>query len=208
MTTKTVEWKPYPPELLAKLDLFMKDFWLHTTQPLVSNRGRIFNDNVFIECRPFNGGIRINDIMTLYPRTGAGTAGLQFLIGLAEKHGVKLEGTAKAYHNSLEVIRDSQRLVEWYRKHGFVRLRGNKKDGYEIRYEPRNATEAERALVAWYRAELARRTQAVEAGTAPIDWVEPEHRITRSELVAKADALGIHLNPVAFTYRWEQLTKG
>lgn len=123
------------PALEAKLDRFMTDFEDRTEQTFMT-RGRSFDMRVLIECRPFNGAIRINDIMTFDPKTGAGTEALKFLIGLADKHGVRLEGTAKAYHNSQKVITDTGRLKQWYQKHGFVVIAGTKRDGYEIRYTP------------------------------------------------------------------------
>lgn len=45
----------------------------------------------------------------------------------------------------------------------------------------------------WMRAEYARRTAAVEAGTAPIDWADPGTRVAFSECVAKAQELGIFM---------------
>jgi hypothetical protein len=49
-------------------------------------------------------------------------------------------------------------------------------------------------LLAWFRAEYARRTAAVEAGTASIDWIVPDYRVSWSEVLAKAEALGLPTN--------------
>jgi len=54
-----------------------------------------------------------------------------------------------------------------------------------------------RVLAMWYRSEYRRRTDAVEADQAPIDWVTAEYRVTWSEVVHKAREMGILLNPVS-----------
>lgn len=46
------------------------------------------------------------------------------------------------------------------------------------------------ALAQWYRAEYARRTEAVERGEVCIDWALPQFRVSWSEVVAKAEQMG------------------
>lgn len=52
------------------------------------------------------------------------------------------------------------------------------------------------ALQAWINAEFARRTAAVEAGTADLDWVVPEYRVSWSEVWSKAEELGLSMSLV------------
>ena len=67
--------------------------------------------------------------------TGEGTAALQMLTGLADLHHVTIEGTAKAYSNRDGHIQETNRLVQWYKKHGFEVIGGNPEDGYDIIYK-------------------------------------------------------------------------
>lgn len=53
------------------------------------------------------------------------------------------------------------------------------------------------ALLIWYRAEYARRTAAIKAGTADIDWMVPGYRVRWSEVVAKAEELGLDTSDAA-----------
>jgi hypothetical protein len=46
-------------------------------------------------------------------------------------------------------------------------------------------------LIAWFKAEYARRTAAIKTGKGRIDWLDPGTRISWSEVLAKADELGI-----------------
>ena len=58
-------------------------------------------------------------------------------------------------------------------------------------------------LHAWYKAEYQRRTLAVEAGTSDIDWIVPEYRVTWTEVLAKAEALGLSLSIVELRTAFE-----
>jgi hypothetical protein len=49
-------------------------------------------------------------------------------------------------------------------------------------------------IAAWYRSEFKRRTEAIEAGGAKIDWLVPEYRVSRSEVVAYAESIGITMD--------------
>jgi hypothetical protein len=117
-----------------KLDDFMKDYWEHTTQHPWTEQVRIFQNKVALEVRKFGSKIHIGDISTLAPKSGAGTEALKFLTALADKHGVTLEGIAKAYHTDKSKITSTPRLVQWYQKHGFIIGDGDKYDGYDIHY--------------------------------------------------------------------------
>jgi hypothetical protein len=48
------------------------------------------------------------------------------------------------------------------------------------------------SLIKWHKDEWDRRTKAVEEGTkASLEWVLPESRITMTEVLTKAEQLGI-----------------
>lgn len=49
-------------------------------------------------------------------------------------------------------------------------------------------------LAAWYRGEYDRRTEALEAGGGKLDWVAPEYRVSRTEVVAHAESIGIMMS--------------
>lgn len=53
-------------------------------------------------------------------------------------------------------------------------------------------TEAEMdQLGAWYKAEYRRRTEALKQGAGDYEWIAPEYRVTRTEVAAYADTIGI-----------------
>ena len=49
------------------------------------------------------------------------------------------------------------------------------------------------ALTIWYRQEFQRRTRALKNGNANIDWLVPEYRVSRIEVAAYAEKIGIHV---------------
>lgn len=108
---------------------FMADF-IEATKPTPVGHGRLFGD-VLIDLSEFGGEIHISDIMAAgKTQTGSGTKALKFLTGLADEHGVRLSGIAKAYSRSDDHIQSSDRLMQWYEKHGFV------SNGDKITYTP------------------------------------------------------------------------
>lgn len=118
-------------------EAFMDDlFQMGQAHPF--ERGMVLiNGVVGVRARPFQGEIHLSDIVTyLDTGQGKGTEALQALKGLADKHGVAIEGIAKAYSQNPEHIQDSQRLAQWYKKHGFEIGDGDPEEGFEIRYEP------------------------------------------------------------------------
>lgn len=49
-------------------------------------------------------------------------------------------------------------------------------------------------LSAWYRKEFRKRSKAVKDGTAQIEWLVPEYRVSRTEVAAYAESIGITMN--------------
>ena len=102
-----------------KLDNFIEDYMMISSEHPWNPRVRII-DNTVIELSPFGGSVHISDIVATQPRSGFATSSVKKLQELANKHNVKLELTAKAYANDAERISDTEQLVRWYLKMGFV----------------------------------------------------------------------------------------
>lgn len=68
-------------------------------------------------------------------KKGQGTAALRHIQNLANKHGVEIRGHAKAYSRESKHVRDTEKLVGWYKKHGFEIGQGDPDDGYPISYK-------------------------------------------------------------------------
>lgn len=49
-------------------------------------------------------------------------------------------------------------------------------------------------LSKWYRDEFKRRTEAIKDDSAKIDWLVPEYRVSRTEVVAYAESIGIQMS--------------
>ena len=97
---------------------FINDFETQTQENPLNPRQRIY-DNAKIELYVSGRNVRISDIQTMKPRSGAATKAIKFLQQLANTHGVKLELTAKAYVSDRKYVTDTTDLVRWYYKLGF-----------------------------------------------------------------------------------------
>jgi hypothetical protein len=118
-------------------DKIMSDIDSQTNPHPFSDRERVFNNRSTFEIRPFENSLHLGDIRALQPNQGAGTELLDFLKGIADKHGVPITGTAKAYHSGPGYIADTDKLADWYRRRGFEIGDGYPEDGYDIIYNPR-----------------------------------------------------------------------
>ena len=109
---------------------FMDDFNKATKRSPIG-KGRLYRD-VLIDASPFSGEIHVSDIRVAGDKQkGSGTKALNFMKDLADKHNVVLSGTAKAYSDDKAHIQDSDRLIDWYKKHGFTA------NGDKIKYIPK-----------------------------------------------------------------------
>lgn len=99
-------------------EAFLQDYYDNTSEHPFDNRTRVY-DNSVLKIYPMGNQIHISDVLTLNPRTGAGTKAIQFLKTLSDKHRVKLDLTAKAYSSDNKFITDTEQLVRWYSKLGF-----------------------------------------------------------------------------------------
>lgn len=123
----------------TNLKPFMDDFFAATTESPIG-KGRLYGD-VLIDVSPFDGEIHLGDIVTVGEKSkGSGTQALKFLTNLADRHNVKISGTAKAYSKDPEHIRTSDRLLQWYKKHGFHEPSdsfGDEDEGFDIKRNPK-----------------------------------------------------------------------
>ena len=103
------------------------------------SRDRVYG-NVSMDVSPFGGEIHLGDITTFGDKNqGSGTEALKFLTDLAKKHNVKISGIAKSYSTNDEHIQSSERLLQWYQKHGFEEPSdsfGDEHQGFDIHYDP------------------------------------------------------------------------
>lgn len=111
-----------------------------TTQPHPFDDRQRLHGMVGIHASPFEGGVHLHDIVNYgEAKRGHGTRTLEYLKSLADKHGVEISGTAKAYSNRPNHITKTKKLTDWYGKHGFQIGKGNKDDGYPISYKGKKA---------------------------------------------------------------------
>jgi hypothetical protein len=107
-----------------------------SAHPFARNE-RVFDNRATFDVSPFGDNMHLGDIRSLQPNTGAGTAALEYLKGIADKYAVPITGIAKTYDKSDKYITDTDQLADWYRKRGFEIGDGYPEDGYEIIYNPR-----------------------------------------------------------------------
>jgi hypothetical protein len=83
-----------------------------------------------------NDTVYISDIMTLEAKNGHANILLKALCGLADKLGVTLTLSAKAYGTDKNFMKMKD-LVAWYQRNGFVLDgRGSKENGYPMKRLP------------------------------------------------------------------------
>jgi SPP1 gp7 family putative phage head morphogenesis protein len=105
-----------------RLGAYMQEYKSKTQQHPFDPRQRLLG-NVGMEVSIFDRKIHLSSIISYGNKgSGEGTKGLNFLKGLADKHGVQIEGTAKAIplagaRNKASLT--TPQLKKWYKKHGF-----------------------------------------------------------------------------------------
>lgn len=82
--------------------------------------------------------VHMEDIRSPIPQKGLGSRALKWLCDLADKHGVTLEGTAKAYRDGDGGTLKNKDLVAWYKRNGFTIGRGDAYEGWSIVRKPRS----------------------------------------------------------------------
>jgi len=122
-------------ETSKKLDRFMDDYYDSTSDHPFDDRSRIHGNSATSELSSAFGKIHMHDIRALTP--GGGHEALEHIKRLADKHGVEITGTAKAYNRSAKYPMNSNQLAGYYKKRGFEVGSGDS-DGYPIRYKPKS----------------------------------------------------------------------
>jgi hypothetical protein len=123
-----------------KSDDFLDEYHASTSEHPFDSRSRVHDEGATTELsRDGGSGIHMHDIRSLTP--GGGSKTLETLKALADKHGVTISGTAKAYSQSSKYPMDTKKLAGWYKKRGFSVGDGDKHDGYEVSYSPKSIKE-------------------------------------------------------------------
>jgi len=79
-----------------------------------------------------NGKLRLRAIQSVHPNSGVGTIVMQRLTRIADKYDIEMELTASPFGDDDRIGKD--KLVEWYRTHGFEDEQGHDPAlGYMIR---------------------------------------------------------------------------
>jgi hypothetical protein len=117
---------------------FMKAFMEASDPHPFDHNSRVFGGTT-IHLSPDNYEVHIHDVQSLNPKSGAGTKAMKALLKLADKHHVNLNAVAKAYAKHGDYIKDTEKLVSWYRKLGFDIEDADENDtfyydGVEIKY--------------------------------------------------------------------------
>lgn len=115
---------------------FIDDLHASSKPHPLNNNARIVGDAV-VHVSGGGDGVRLHDIHTLNPKSGAGTEALSHLKSLADRHNVPIHGLAKAYDKDKSKITSTNKLKSWYEKHGFKTHKGDSKEGYHITYRPK-----------------------------------------------------------------------
>ncbi len=122
-------------------DAFMADYQAATQEHPLDHRARLLK-NASITLYPFGNSIHISDIRALRPGLGGGKEALALICQLADKHGLKLDLTAKTYLDNSPL--STSELQQWYARYGFTTVEdheeeiyGNDEDGYDMIRLPR-----------------------------------------------------------------------
>jgi hypothetical protein len=96
---------------------FMLEFTNSTAPVQQADHLRLWQRNVQFEVSSFNGAIQLSFIKSFAPGKGHASQALDWLLRLADTHGVEIRGAIR------RVGRDglSERALKlWYKRHGFL----------------------------------------------------------------------------------------
>jgi GNAT superfamily N-acetyltransferase len=106
---------------------FMNEYKEDTWDHPLDSRTRLLNTKTGLDPRDDfatlelskygDNGVHVHSIMALEKGRGQGRQALQYLTNLADKHGVDLHGSAKAFGRSSGL--NTTKLKAWYRRNGF-----------------------------------------------------------------------------------------
>ncbi len=153
-----------------RVQAFMSDYKAATKSNPLSDHARMYG-NVRLSIAPMKGGIHLADINATGARTGDGLKALKFIISLADKHGIEVSGTAKAYSAPThDKEQESDRLRSWYRRLGRGKVSDSGREGgYDLVYKPRGIAEENLAWCARF-ARLLELREPVDLDEGPSDF--------------------------------------
>lgn len=96
----------------------LNDIMDQTEANMFSN-GRIFGHHCVLEVSVFDGALHLSDIRAISPRSGGGTAGMNMVCAIADKHSVKITLNAQAYLDGEGGTMKNIQLINWYKRFGF-----------------------------------------------------------------------------------------
>lgn len=105
------------PEVLARMNAFMAEYERLTAVAPFGDHARVWNGCVVFEVKIFGKFIALSLIRTVYKQQGDGSRALDWLVALAKKHQVRMQGFVRPVgHGGLP----RKELESWYARHGFV----------------------------------------------------------------------------------------
>ena len=126
------------PNLSRKSDDFMDELHDTTDEHPFNDRERLYKGKATIHAsRNGSDEVHLHDIRSFEP--GAGSELVDHIKSLADKHGVTLSGTAKAYSKSSKYPMNSKQLSGWYKKRGFAVGHAHGDGSYDVSYEPKKS---------------------------------------------------------------------
>lgn len=107
-------------------DAFFEDLDAAGFRNPMNDRENILGSEAGVEISKTSDGLRLHSVRSFATKSGAGTRAMQTVMDLADKHGLKIEGTAKAFKTSQKDTLSSVQLKKWYTKLGFtVKVNGD-----------------------------------------------------------------------------------
>lgn len=108
--------KPHAPEL----DAFMREFLDATQSNPFAAHERVWEMRAAFELSIFDNRIHLGCVRSLMQRgKGNGTAALDWLCALADRHGVEIEGEIEPV-GQIRPRLNAHQLRAWYKRHGFT----------------------------------------------------------------------------------------
>jgi len=121
------------PSEAGPADQFIDEFNNATSPHPWDNKKRIHGLTMMHLSRLRKDAIYIHDISAIEPNQGHASKTMKFICSLANKLGVQLELTAKAFGNNRMT---TEQLEKWYKKFGFSTIRQDEDSFSMVRFAP------------------------------------------------------------------------
>lgn len=157
-------------DVATPAEAFIQDFWDNSHANWMNDRQRIVGGAGVMISRSVQdraNNVHISDIVSGETGKGYASEALKLLCALADKHGVTLDLTAKAYLTGQQAKGrlTTKQLVDWYGRYGFVKTgRGGDDGGFDmIRKPPRKLSLGNTMRT----VDVARDAEGGDASSAP-----------------------------------------